>query len=187
MNLGFDIDGVISNFTGRFCAIIEERYGARLESTDMYSYDVNLVLGVPKEEVAEIVVETLKSDLPLNPLAKRTIDQLVADGHSIYLLTARSKSMANYTLNWLSRKGIVYKDIYHFAIGHKCSTKVPLDLVVEDNLDEALELTKKVKHVLIYDQPWNKTKNVKKLLKRVHSWPEIYQEVQRVAAKAAPA
>jgi len=183
MNLGFDIDGVISDFTQRFLEIIEKKYGAKLTDADMYSYDVNLVLGIPKDEVEEVVTETLKSDLPLNPFAKETLDKLASEGHSIYILTARSNALSEYTVSWLKEKGIAYKEIFHFASGTKYLTTVALDLAVEDNLEEALELTKKVKHVLIFDQPWNKTKNVKNLVKRVHGWRELYREIQKLAAE----
>jgi uncharacterized HAD superfamily protein len=179
MNLGFDIDGVISNFTTNFVDIIQNRYGVKLTGADMYSYDVSLVLGITKDEVADIVNETLKSDLPLNPLAKETIDKLNSEGHNIYILTARSDELTEYTLNWLKQKGIVYKDIFHLTSGKKNLVEVFIDLAVEDNLEEAIELTKKVKHVLLFDQPWNKTKNVKGLIKRVYSWSEVYEEIQK--------
>ena len=179
MNLGFDIDGVISNFTTNFVDIIQNRYGVKLTGADMYSYDVSLVLGITKDEVADIVNETLKSDLPLNPLAKETIDKLNSEGHNIYILTARSDELTEYTLNWLKQKGIVYKDIFHLTSGKKNLVDVFIDLAVEDNLEEAIELTKKVKHVLLFNQPWNKTKNVKGLIKRVYSWSEVYEEIQK--------
>ncbi len=182
MNLGFDIDGVISNFTTQFTDIIQRRYGVRLTDTDMYSYDVNLVLGITKDEVADIVTETLKSDLPLNPMAKETLDKLSSEGHSIFLLTARSDALIDYTSRWLSLKRVTHNGLFHLKTGEKYLADVSVDIVVEDNLQEALELTRKVKHVLLYDQPWNRTKNVKGLLKRVHDWSEIYEEVHKIAA-----
>lgn len=184
MNLGFDIDGVISNFTIQFVDIIQKRYGATLTAGDMYSYDVSLVLGISKDEVADIVNETLKSDLPLNPLAKETLDMLNAEGHNIYILTARSDELIDNTLDWLKQKGIPYKDVFHLTTGKKNLVDVSIDLAVEDNLEEAIELTKKVKHVLLYDQPWNKTKNVKGLIKRVYSWSDVYEEIQQICPSA---
>ena len=181
MNLGFDIDGVISNFTIQFVDIIQKKYGATLTDEDMYSYDVSLVLGITKDEVSDLVNETLKSDLPLNPLAKETLNMLNEEGHNIYILTARSDELIEHTLDWLKQKGIPYKDIFHLTTGQKNLVDVSIDLAVEDNLEEAIELTKKVKHVLLFDQPWNKTKNVKGLIKRVYNWSEIYEEVQKVS------
>ncbi len=182
MNLGFDIDGVISNFTTQFTDIIQRKYGFRLTDRDMYSYDVNLVLGITKDEVADIVTETLKSDLPLNPMAKETLDKLASEGHNIFLLTARSDALIDHTSRWLNLKGVTHNGLFHLKTGEKYLADISVDIVVEDNLEEALELTRKVKHVLLYDQPWNKTKNIKGLLKRVHDWSEIYEEVHKIAA-----
>ncbi len=184
MNLGFDIDGVISDFTKRFTDIIQRRYEVILTDEDMYSYDVSLVLGIPKEEVFDIVTETLKSDLPLIPLAKETLGKLNSEGHDIYLLTARSKELIEHTIDWLKRKDIVYKRVFHLAAGKKNLADISIDLAVEDNLEEALELSRKVKHVLLFNQPWNKTMNVKSLVKRVYDWPEIYEEVQKLSTDA---
>jgi uncharacterized protein len=183
MNLGFDIDGVISNFTKQFTDIIQKKYGVALSDSDLYSYEVNLVLGIPKEDIAEIVTETLKSDLPLNPSAKETLDKLAADGHKIYLLTARSEELIQHTSIWLKQKGIPYTEILYLIRGKKSFADFSVELVVEDSLEEALELTKKVNHVLLFDQPWNKTKNVKGLIKRVHNWSEVYEEVQKITTE----
>ncbi len=181
MNLGFDIDGVISNFTERFNDVIKNRYGTKLSDQDMYSYDINLVLGIPKEEVTEIVSETLKNDLPLNTQAKETLDKLASEGHKIYLLTARSNRLTELTTEWLKDKEIPYERLLFLAAGKKCLADVPVDLVVEDNLEEAIELTKKVKNVLLFDQPWNRTLNVRGLVKRVHNWQQIYEEIHKIA------
>ena len=183
MNLGFDIDGVISNFTKQFIAIVQKKYGGALSDSDMYAYEVNLVLGIPKEDVAEIVTETLKSDLPLNPSAKETLDKLAAEGHKIYLLTARSEELIQHTSTLLKQKGIPYTEILYLIRGKKSLAEFSVELVVEDSLEEALELTKKVNHVLLFDQPWNKTKNVKGLIKRVYNWSEVYEEVQKITTE----
>ena len=183
MNLGFDIDGVISDFTVRFNEVIQRKYGISLTSEEMYSYDVNLVLGILKSEVADIVTETLSSNLPLNPQAKETLDMLHAEGHSIYLLTARSSNLNEVTLRWLRENAVPFKKLYHLVGGKKYLAEVTVDVVVEDNLEEALELTRSAKHVLLFDQPWNKTKNVKGLIKRVYSWSEVYREIQTLAAQ----
>jgi uncharacterized protein len=183
MNLGFDIDGVISNFSKHFVEIIEKKYGVALADEDMYSYDVELVLGITKDEVAEIVFETLSSDLPLYPQAKETLDRLSAEGHRIYLLTARNAALISLTTEWLDVHSIPYTEVFYLTRGKKSSAEVALDMIVEDNLEEALELTKKIKTVLLFNQPWNKTRNVKGLVKRIYGWPDIYEEVKLLASR----
>jgi len=188
MNLGFDIDGVISDFVKTFIGLVRKRYNLILKEADIYCHDLNLVLGISKEERNELIRETLKEDLALNPNAKKTIEKLYSDGHKIFILTARPKDLVNVTKNWLKNKGIPYTKLIQLNEGEKYLAEVDLDLIVEDNLEDALGLSKKVKNILIYDHPWNQSKNIKKLVKRVYSWDDIYKEIARlnVAASKIP-
>ena len=180
MKLGFDIDGVISDFVRTFVGIVEKRYDLILEEADIYCHDLNLVLGISKEETCELIRETIKEDLKLNFGAKETLVNLYSEGHRIFILTARPHDLAKVTKAWLKKKGIPYHKLVQLNEGEKYLTTVDLDLIVEDNLEDAIGLAKKVKNVLLYDHPWNQTLNVNGLIKRVHSWNEIFDEVQHL-------
>ena len=82
---------------------------------------------------------------------------------------------------WLEKNGIAYTQLLHLCEGQKYLADIDIDLVVEDCLLDALEWTQKIKYVLLFDHPWNQTKNVKKLVKRVRDWDEIYREIQQIA------
>ena len=181
MNLGFDIDGVIANFTEPLLEIIKDKYGLALKVSDIYTFDLGVVLGITKTESNQLINETLKKDLPLNSGAKETLEQLSREGHSIYLLTGRFGYLRDLTQSWLKEKEVPYTQLHLLNVGEKYLAKVePLHLVVEDSLEEALEWTRKVRNVLVYDQPWNRTLNVKGLTKRVYNWNQIYSEVQNL-------
>ncbi len=181
MNLGFDIDGVIADFSQALLETIKKNYGLALNKTDIYCFDLNVVLGITKSEGKQLIIEVLQKDLPLNTGAKETLEQLSREGHSIYLLTSRYDVLRDITQSWLKEKGVPYTQLHLLNVGEKYLAKVePLDLIVEDSLEEALGWTQKVKNVLVYDQPWNKTLNVKNLTKRVYNWDEIYDEVQQL-------
>jgi len=184
MNLGFDIDGVISDFVTTFIKLVHEKYGVTLTEEEIYCHDLNLVLGITKKECNDLITETLKQDLPLNKGAKETIEKLSSEGHKIYLLTARFDALAKVTKDWLKRKGIPYTELLQLTEGEKYLANVNLDIVVEDCLQDALEWSQKVKTILMYDHPWNKTLNVNNLIKRVYSWDEIYEEIQRLKASS---
>ena len=179
MNLGFDIDGVIADFSEPLLKTINKNYGLTLKPTDIYCFDLDIVLGITHLEEEQLIVEVLKQDLPLNPGAKETIERLSREGHSIYLLTSRYGHLRDITQSWLKEKGVPYTQLHLLDNGKKYLAEVdPLDLIVEDSLQEALRWTQKVKTVLIYDQPWNKTLNVRNLTKRVNNWNQIYSEIQ---------
>ena len=184
MNLGFDIDGVISDFVKTFTELVEIRYGVKLNEEEIYCHDLNLVIGITKKETNELITETLRKDLTLNKGAKETLSKLLSEGHKIYLLTARYGALLEETKIWLERNGIVYTQLLHLCEGQKYLTDVEIDLVVEDCLLDALEWTQKTKHVLLFDHPWNQTKNVRKLIKRVRNWDETYKEIQQVVSLA---
>jgi uncharacterized protein len=181
LNLGFDIDGVIANFTEPLLEAIKENYCVNLKISDIYTFDLNIVLGITRNEGLELVNHTLKKDLPLNPGAKETLNQLSRERHNIYLLTGRFQYLRDITQSWLKEKGIPYTQLHMLNVGEKYKADIePMDVIVEDSLLEALEWTHKVKNVLLFDQPWNRTLNLKNLTKRVYNWNEIYQAIQDI-------
>ena len=178
LNLGFDIDGVIADFSNPLLEAIKRNYGLTLKKSDIYCFDLDAVLGITRSEEEQLIVEVLKQDLPLNPGCQETLERLSREGHNIYLLTSRYGHLRDVTESWLKEKRVPYTQLYLLNNGKKYLAKVdPLDLIVEDSLQEALAWTQKVKSVLIYDQPWNKTLNVRNLTKRVYNWHEIYREI----------
>jgi uncharacterized HAD superfamily protein len=180
MNIGFDIDGVISNFVAGFVKVVENDYSLILTEADIYCHDLNLVLGIAKEERNKLIRKTILKGLELNPGAKETLAKLSSEGHRIFILTARSKDLIETTKKWLEEKTISYYQLLHFDEGKKYQTEANLEIIVEDNLEDAISLSQKVKNVLIYDHPWNQTKNVKKIVKRVYDWNDIYKEIRRL-------
>jgi len=180
MKLGFDIDGVISDFVKTFSKIVEKKYDIILKEADIYCHDLNLVLGINKKERDHLIREALKKELALNHGAQETLEKLCEEGHKIYLLTARPHDLLEVTITWLKKNDIPFTELLQLNKGEKYLAKVDLDLIVEDCLEDALEWSQKVKSVLVYDHPWNKTLNVKCLIKRVYSWDEIFEEVQRL-------
>jgi len=183
LNLGFDIDGVIADFSTPLMKTINKNYGLSLKPTDIYCFDLSIVLGIPPPEEEQLIVEVLKQDLPLIPGAKETLERLTGEGHNICLLTSRYGHLKEITQSWLKEKGILYNQLHLLDNGKKYLAEIdPLDLIVEDSLQEALAWATKVKKILIYDQPWNKTLNVRNLTKRVYNWNQIYLEIQQLNA-----
>ena len=138
-----------------------------------------LLLGVSKEEKHQLVKETLLEDLALIIGAKEALLELYSGSNQIFILTARPKELENVTKDWLERKGIPYSQLYQLNEGEKHLADVKLDLVVEDNLEDAIGWSKKVKNILVYDHPWNRSFNVKGLFKRVYCWKDILEEIER--------
>jgi uncharacterized HAD superfamily protein len=180
MNLGFDIDGVIADFATVLIGIIKEKHNIVFTKEEIYCHGINLVLGLTKKETENLIAEAFSHNIEIVNGSKPILEKLQAEGHKIYLLTARSKPMRKMTEKWLMKNGICYTQLIHLDSGEKNQTKLNLDVIVEDCLQEALEWSPKVKNIIVYDQPWNQTRNIKKIIKRVKNWDEIYQEIQKV-------
>jgi len=178
MNLGFDIDGVISDFAKTLVGVIKKHYDLNLDETEICHHDLSLLLGISRVESRQLVKETLLSDIGLIEGAKEALYQLNLDGHKIFILTARSKEFESITKDWLEHMGVRYFALFMLNMGGKHLADVNLDLVVEDNLKEAVSLSRKVKNIFVFDHPWNRSFNVKGLFKRVYSWKNILDEIE---------
>jgi len=182
MKLGFDIDGVIANFSQPLLRTIQETYGLTLAEKDITSFSLTHVLGITRTEETQLITDILYKDLPLYPGAKDTLEKLSREGHSIYLLTGRYPPLREITQTWLKDNGVPYNELHLLEMGKKYQVNISgLDVIVEDSLDEALEWSARVKTVLLFDHPYNQTLNVKNLTKRVYNWNEVYQEIHRLA------
>ena len=125
------------------------------------------------------MTEIIKSDLPLNALAKETLNKLASEGHKIYLLTARSEALIQYTSEWLRKKAIPYTGLFHLVGGKKYMKAITVDLVVEDSLEEALKYAKTVKHVLLFDSHGTKQKTSKTWSRESIVGPKYTQKCRR--------
>jgi hypothetical protein len=178
MNLGFDIDGVISDFVITFAELVKKHYDLTITEADVYCHDLDLVLGISKEERNGLIRETLQEDLALNVGASESIQKLYSNGHKVVILTARFRDLRKVTEDWLKSKGIPYSELIQLNEGEKHLADVSLDMVVEDNLEDAIGWSKKARNILVYDHPWNQSFNVRGLFKRVHDWNEIMKEIE---------
>lgn len=181
MNIGIDIDGVIANFADPLIRAVKKNYGLLIKESDITNFNLSIVLGITKTEESQLVSEILNDDLPLYSGAKETLAQLGKERHNIYILTGRWSYLRSLTETWLKEKGIHYTELHLLPLGKKYQANIEgLDVIVEDSLEEAIEWTTRVKHVFVYDHPWNQTLNIRGLTKRVHSWSEIYCEIQQI-------
>lgn len=172
MKIGIDIDGVISNFVKNFRVIVRDAYNIDLQEQDIYVHDLYLVLGISKIEAFNLIYKCLTQDLELIEGAREGLTKLYND-HEIFILTARPKELNGLTEKWLKKKNLPYHRLIHLNEGNKHMVDVRLDIIIEDNLTDAINWIGKSKVILVYDHFWNKSLNVEKLFKRVHNWTEI--------------
>ena len=119
-------------------------------------------MGITRPEEEQLIVEVLKQNLPLNPGARETLKLLSDEGHNIYLLTSRYGHLHDVTNSWLKEKGIPYTQLHLLNLVKNTLKSSAAGFDSGGFTSRSIRLGKKSKTVLIYDQPWNKTLNVKK-------------------------
>ena len=177
MRIGVDIDGVVANFVAAFIPLVKERFGLALREQDIYVHDLYLVLGIPPDQVMELIRKTIRCDLEPYPGAVRGLTRL-CQRHQVTLVTARPADMMDITGKWLARRNIPHHHLLHFQEGLKHENRHAFDVFVDDHLREAFGLVSKVPHIIIFDHPWNRTFDLGGLFKRARNWRELVSIVE---------
>ena len=190
MNIGIDIDGVLTNdddyfldYTAKYC------YENNLKSfvnPNLYEYKkLNWDKNTINDFRIKYFLNYIKNE-PARKFASEVTKKLKEDGHKIFIITARHKTAENgefanenvreCTLDWLRRNDIVYDKVIF--------TKTPkvreilenkIDLMIEDSPDTINELVKVVK-VLYFDTRYNRHIELDNIT-RVYSWYDIYMKI----------
>lgn len=175
MRIGVDIDGVITDFVDGFVSLVKEKYSFIIRESDIIYHDLDLVLGIPKNEAYNLVFENLVNRLSLIDGAKKGLIELSNAGHSIHIITARPSSLNDITVSFLKDNGIPFSSIVYLNHSEKHLCDMKLDVVIEDSLVDAINFATCDSDcvVLLFSHPWNRSINVKNLFTRVKSWGEI--------------
>jgi len=106
--------------------------------------------------------------------ARETINNLINQKHSVYLITARDYAMAEQTMSWIRQNAIFYTDIY-FNCGNKvdCCKWKDVNVMIEDSPHNLISLNKSNIPYIIFDQKYNQ--DIYGGLLRTNDWKEIEQ------------
>lgn len=193
MNIGIDIDGVLTNdddyfldFTSKYCYennlngfVNANSYEYRKLNWDEYTindyknkYFLNYVKNEPARKFASEVIKKLKDD-----------------GNKIFIISARYKTAENgnigkdnireCTLKWLRKNKIEYDKII-FTKPPKVNEILEnkIDIMIEDSPNTINEMVKVVK-VLYYDTRYNRNIENENIT-RVYSWYDIYRKINEI-------
>ena len=188
MNIGIDIDNVISNFD----EVLKKEFlihDKELRNTGIINPEAHMTKGMfdwTDDEIWTFYLENIgriTPNLDVIEGAKEYIEKLKNDGHTIVIITGRDngeyKNPYTMTKKWLKEKGIVYDkliltDAYKnnkHAKTEKCFEN-NINIMIDDSIRNCRDCIKNNITTLLMDTPYNRTE---KDIIRVHNWKEIYE------------
>ena len=187
MNIGIDIDNVISNFDE---VLLEEylKHDKELRNTGIINEEIYMTKGMfdwSEEEERKFYLDNIESiakSLNTKDGAKKYIDKLKQDGHNIFIITGRDNgeytNPVEMTKKWLNENQIyydkliltnAYKNDKHGKT-EKCFEN-NIDIMIDDSINICKDINEHGIKAIIMDTPYNRNTND---FERVHSWKEIY-------------
>ena len=188
MNIGIDIDNVISNFN----EVLKQEFlehDKKLRNTGIINPNKHMTEGMfdwTDEELLPYYLENIEriaQNLDVKEGAKEYIEKLKEDGHTIVIITGRDNGEYSdpysMTKKWLKEKGIeydkliltdAYKNNKH-AKTEKCFEN-NIDIMIDDSKRNCRDCIENNITTLLMDTPYNRTE---KDIIRVNNWKEIYE------------
>lgn len=192
MLIAIDIDGVIANMMPELIRFHNDNYGTSLNIDHFQSHDLWKTWGGTFEDTVSKVNEFYASDYfssvkPINGSLEGL--NTLKSNNNLIAITARPTSIEHQTKEWIERHfGSVFSSIYMtnqyslnstgIAKSQICS-RLGVDVLIEDSLENALECSKYTKHVFLFDTPWNKCE-LPENITRVHSWEELLGNIKKI-------
>lgn len=201
MNIGIDIDGVLTNIRKftieeglKYC---EQNGKGKLinpnayDSKDVFDWDEEMDLDF---WVKNIFIYA-KENPPLEGAASN-IKKLKEEGHKLCIITARwlasprtekqfgesdaiKEKMRTTVKQWLRRNGFIYDEII-FSMEDKSKNIVDkeIDIMIEDSPQNLIQLSKLTK-MICYDWPYNQGVENDNIY-RCKNWDEIYLKIKEL-------
>ena len=189
MNIGIDIDNVISNFDEE---LLKEyiKHDKELRNTGIINPHAEYIrkgmFDWSKEEDNTFYkenIEQIAKNLKVIEGAKEYIDKLKEGGHKIYIITGRDNGdysdPYNMTKEWLQENNIYYdKLIFTDSYDKGQKSKKCIENNVEIMIDDSVSICKNCVEsgitTLIMDKPYNRKEEK---ITRVKNWKEIYEYI----------
>ena len=192
MNVGIDIDGVLTNISEYMI-----KYGEKFlkenninSKIDCTKYGIEEMLGIDEKTGLKFWIDYLANYI-INTKPRKDAVKIVSklkEKHTIFIITARNEyglgddlygKMESLTIDWLKRNHIIYDKIL-FTGEYKVDAcrDNKIDIIIEDspqNIKELSEVTK----VLCFDNPYNKEVKGNNIT-RIYSWEEAFEEINKL-------
>jgi len=174
MRIGIDLDGVVYDWVDALRRFLVDNGRSADEFPPPTTWNFWGEWGLTEHEFWDATGRGIEAGVIFGtgdpiPGSADVISDLVCDGHKVHIVTARRRNQAaaELTLRWLTCQGIPYHSL---TFSHD-KTIVPVDVFIEDNVDNAREVDRRPGSMaILLDQPWNQ--GAPDLL-RARDWHEV--------------
>ena len=182
MRIGIDIDGVVSDSYTVWLRELNRRFGKNI--TIVTDYDLHVDFQVPREEMNQFFMENTERLLMLPELvegAKEGVESLLQEGHDLIFVTARSPEEENFTVRWLTMRGIPHKHIIFTGFKSKVDVikQWGIEIFIEDYQVNAEAIAQCGIPVFLLNTSYNQAELSEGII-RCHSWSEIVQGIHKL-------
>lgn len=189
MKIGLDIDDTLiysfEDFLTFYNEVNNTSYKKEENTSDKKFHEF---LGITKQQLVEWYKEYDKHERSSNlkPIegAREVLRELVSK-HEFVLITARQDFLAEKTKNLVNKH---YADFNFRIVFNKEGIKLDkgticinegVKIMVDDDIDNALNCVSKGIKVILLNKPWNRRENHREII-RVNNWAEILEEIKKL-------
>lgn len=102
---------------------------------------------------------------------------LLADGHSLAVVTHRPSSAVPDTLAWLNYINIQWSEVHILSNGES-KAQVDADILIDDKMENVIEWAASGRKALLFDRPWNQQIEATRI-ERCYDWRDVVNSVKR--------
>ena len=166
-----DLDGVVCVYD--FPRMIKEDFGIDIRSEDIYTYDIDDILGVTKEAVIAMFMKRVYDPAICEPGALNTLNEWIAKGYEIFIYSNRINLIGTTALLlWLNDNDIPFTSLTR-------GLKNEYDLHIDDRPPKLAATNSRYK--MLYHRPWNdKCLDIKNQFRVVYNWKEIKERADMI-------
>lgn len=182
LRIAVDFDGVLFDHVPYVLRGFRDRLGIDLAAEgfrhwDYYRYKQVQDADLPPSHIQAVLhdIETdlkLHSEPPRDRLAAQVIAQWMAQGHTVDIVTARSRVAEKATRHFLQTHGIPYNDLVM-----ERSLKTGWDVLVDDAPHNVLMAAADGTLSLLMDHPYNRDVPTHTNPLRVKDWQDVAEQV----------
>lgn len=188
--VGLDFDDVLIDFGSGLAIFHNKNYGTSYSKEHVTEWDYSILWGCDKEEALRRMREFVHSpDHTLISPVVGAVDAIkrLQEKCDLFIITARDESTDMQTFELMNKHFPESFKKVHFLHKNDIKThehkgavceELSIDIFVEDSLTNAQHTSDSGIKTLLFDAPWNQTKELPKNVTRVFSWDEIIKEIE---------